>query len=272
MRGLIVAGGESRRMGRNKATIARPDGTLQIDHLIQLLGNLCDEILISTNDTSIAPAKMETIPDLNPGNGPLGALASYEARHPGAPVLLLGCDYFLMDAGTLEKLVCERDEKALATAYLNRIDGRAEPLCTIYEPEGIRRAVTALHQGEKCARGFLEKLQPHLVELENRAALDNQNTPEALDEAFTKITDGVSEKSVRVLYFAKLREARGLSEETVTTLANTTAGLYDELGFRHRFPLMLDSLRCARNGDFCGWGDRIQDGDEIVFIPPVAGG
>ena len=79
-------------------------------------------------------------------------------------------------------------------------------------------------------------------------------------------------KTVHVLYFAKLRESRGLDEEKVETLACTPAGLYEELRFRHRLPLEIDSLRAARNGDFCAWDELLSDGDEIVFIPPVAGG
>jgi molybdopterin converting factor subunit 1 len=79
-------------------------------------------------------------------------------------------------------------------------------------------------------------------------------------------------KTVRVRYFAILREQRGLDEETVSTGAATAAELYDELRLRHRFTLAADRLRVAINDEFQPWASLVGDGDKLVFIPPVAGG
>ncbi|MGB1128795.1 MAG: NTP transferase domain-containing protein [Haloferula sp.] len=272
MKILILAGGKSRRMGRDKATIERPDGTRQLDYLIALARTVSDEVMISTNDPAMVPDGLEPLPDLNPGDGPLGVLESFHRRFPDESVLLLGCDYFLMDEATLRDLIDQRDPGAPATAFPNRIDDRPEPLCAIFEPSGLEKAAEKLRAKDFCARHFLESLEPCRLELPNPVALDNANTPADLEESFAKLTEGVVEKTVRIVYFAKLREERGLDEESVTTLACTAAGLYDELSFRHRFPLDLEALRCARNGDFCDWNTRLQADDEIVFIPPVAGG
>jgi sulfur-carrier protein len=79
-------------------------------------------------------------------------------------------------------------------------------------------------------------------------------------------------KSVRVRYFAILREQRGLDEETVATRASTAADLYEELRALHRFTLSAERLRVAINDDFEPWSTKVRNGDAIVFIPPVAGG
>ncbi len=79
-------------------------------------------------------------------------------------------------------------------------------------------------------------------------------------------------KSVRVRYFAILREQRGLDEERITTEAATAAELYEELRKRHRFTLPADRLRVAINDAFEPWAAEVRDGDALVFIPPVAGG
>ncbi len=79
-------------------------------------------------------------------------------------------------------------------------------------------------------------------------------------------------KTVRVRYFAILREQRGVGEETVATGASTAAGLYEELRALHRFTLSAGSLRVAVNGDFAPWSAGFRDGDELAFLPPVAGG
>ena len=93
-----------------------------------------------------------------------------------------------------------------------------------------------------------------------------------LAEAFAKLEDGARPKAVQLLYFAKLREERKLGEERYDTLASTAGGLYEDLRFQHRLSLKPDSLRVAINGDFASWDSRIHENDEIVFIPPVAGG
>src|SRR5690606_38465176 len=94
--------------------------------------------------------------DAEPGAGPLAALAALEK----GPVLVLGCDLFLLDEATLRHLLDRRDPARAATCYANRIDGRPEPLCAIYESAGLARAKEALAAGERCARHFLESLDP----------------------------------------------------------------------------------------------------------------
>ncbi|GAA5484049.1 NTP transferase domain-containing protein [Haloferula sargassicola] len=272
MKSLILAGGRSRRMGRDKAGIERPDGIRQLDHLIALARSVTEDVVLSTNDPQLAPDGIPTLPDLHPGSGPLAALEAFHAAHPTEPVLLLGCDLFLLDAETVRHLIAGRDPSATATCFTNRIDGRPEPLCAIFEPGSLEHVADVVARQKLCARHFLEALDPAVLELPNPVALDNANTPADLDEAFAKLRHGASSKPVKILYFAKLREARGLDEESVETLACTAGGLYEELRFRHRLPLELDALRCAKNGDFCDWSTLIEPDDEIVFIPPVAGG
>lgn len=73
-------------------------------------------------------------------------------------------------------------------------------------------------------------------------------------------------------YYALLREQAGLQTETVQTTAGTPAALYAELAARHGFGLPASQLRVAVNSSFSDWECRLADGDEVVFIPPVAGG
>jgi sulfur-carrier protein len=77
---------------------------------------------------------------------------------------------------------------------------------------------------------------------------------------------------VTVKYFAILREQRGLAEERLSTAAPDAQTLYEELATAHAFTLPVDRLRAAINGEFVPWPAPIENGDELVFIPPVAGG
>ncbi len=75
-----------------------------------------------------------------------------------------------------------------------------------------------------------------------------------------------------IQYFAILREQRGVTRELLETSATTPAALYEELRARHGFTLPPDRIRAAINGDFAPPGSPLRDGDELTFIPPVAGG
>jgi len=83
--------------------------------------------------------------------------------------------------------------------------------------------------------------------------------------------------SVKVLYFAGLREALGIAREDV----ELAAGI-DSVGeLRNRLAARGDdwqplaatrNLRVAVNQTLCGFDAAVRDGDEVAFFPPVTGG
>ena len=78
--------------------------------------------------------------------------------------------------------------------------------------------------------------------------------------------------TVHIQYFAALREARGQSHEVVETGQRTIQALYNELRERHQFPLKNSQVKAALNGSYTSMQTELSDGDNLVFIPPVAGG
>mgnify|MGYP002262959880 CR=1 FL=1 len=54
--------------------------------------------------------------------------------------------------------------------------------------------------------------------------------------------------------------------------ARTPADLYAELAARHGFRLAQTQVKVAVNSTFADWNRALAEGDEVVFIPPVAGG
>jgi molybdopterin converting factor subunit 1 len=79
-------------------------------------------------------------------------------------------------------------------------------------------------------------------------------------------------KKIQVRYYAILREQAGKSEEALTTNAASPAALFDEIKARYPFTLGAQQLKVAINAEFREWHTPLQDGDSVVFIPPVAGG
>ena len=77
---------------------------------------------------------------------------------------------------------------------------------------------------------------------------------------------------ITVVYYAALREQRGLSQEAVETEAATAGALYEDLRARHGLRLAAEQLRAAVNDEFAAWDAPLAPGDTVVFIPPVAGG
>jgi molybdopterin synthase sulfur carrier subunit len=81
--------------------------------------------------------------------------------------------------------------------------------------------------------------------------------------------------SLRVLYFAGLREAVGLAEETVEIPdgVRTIGALADHLAGRHpAYALRRAHVRIARNEAFVKEDEPVASGDVVALIPPVAGG
>jgi molybdopterin converting factor subunit 1 len=77
---------------------------------------------------------------------------------------------------------------------------------------------------------------------------------------------------VTIAYYATLREQRGCSEEQVETAAQTAEDLYHEIANRHKLTSSMAQLRVAINDAYVSWDTALNEGDTVVFIPPVAGG
>jgi molybdopterin converting factor small subunit len=106
--------------------------------------------------------------------------------------------------------------------------------------------------------------------------LDNVNTPQEYGSATSRLSEAESaaaaSRQINVQYYALLREQAGRSSESLITTAATPRELYLELRGRYPFSLAPEMLRVAVNSEFGDWGQRLSEGDSVVFIPPVAGG
>ena len=79
-------------------------------------------------------------------------------------------------------------------------------------------------------------------------------------------------RTVHIQYFAVLREQAGRGSEAIQTVAADPEGLYEELRRLRGLSVPRSMLRVAVNEEFSDWQRPLEDGDRVVFIPPVAGG
>ena len=79
-------------------------------------------------------------------------------------------------------------------------------------------------------------------------------------------------KHVEVRWFAAYREATGVDFESVKTGALTAADLFVELRKRHSRLGSSRSALVAINDEMSDWQTALNEGDRVLFFPPVAGG
>ncbi|MGH8199209.1 MAG: NTP transferase domain-containing protein [Steroidobacteraceae bacterium] len=284
--GLVLAGGHSTRMQRDKATLEYA-GHSQLERAVELVTPLVERVFVSVRPDQAGDAlraRFAQIVDSGEVEGPIAGIIAAQSRHPHAAWLVLACDLPLLDQQTLAHLLRARRPEQQATAYRSSRDGLPEPLCAIYEPSS-REAIRAhVASGRDCPRKFLINADTRLIDQPEPGALDNVNTPQEYGSAAYRLrrsagsAPSASESSpgaalqINVQYYALLREQAGRSSESLVTTASTPRALYEELKGRYPFSLAAEMLRVAVNSEFGDWGQRLNDGDSVVFIPPVAGG
>jgi molybdopterin-guanine dinucleotide biosynthesis protein A len=271
IRGLILAGGFSRRMGRDKATIVIGGQTL-LQRTVNLLEALELPVIVSAraDQEFIIPGSIR-VDDPVPSIGPAGGLLAAMKAHPNTALLTLAVDLPRLGIQTLQQLIEQRHPSSHVTAFENPEDGRIDPLCTLYEPASNQLIQSAVEQGERSLRRILERTaHVRRVQPAFPAELIDLDTPDSVLNLETCPT--MSTLHVTIRYFAQLREQRGLTEETIRTDAVDANGLFLELTHRHEFTLPRESLKVAINDAFASWDSKLANGDTVVFLPPVAGG
>ncbi len=82
--------------------------------------------------------------------------------------------------------------------------------------------------------------------------------------------------NIRLRYFAHLREALGVAEESIETQARDVAGVRAQLMARGgAYAEVLApgrAVRCALNQQLCAWETPLVPDAEVAFFPPVTGG
>jgi molybdopterin-guanine dinucleotide biosynthesis protein A len=180
---VLLAGGESRRMGQDKATLlfhGKPLWQIQLDLLRKLKPT---EILVSArSDPPWRPSDMQLVSDDPPSRGPLSGLAASLARIRGTHLLALAIDMPFMSEKYLRSLC---DQIGSRSGVLPMIGGCAEPLAAIYPADAQVDLVAALSGVEFS----LQTLTNKLVEAGKLRALDVAKEEETLFWNLNEPTD-----------------------------------------------------------------------------------
>jgi len=129
--GAVLAGGRSRRFGRDKS-LALVAGRPLVERAVEALQEVVDDVVVVTSRELSPALEPLRISDEVPDAGPLGGLhaalrAAADRGRDG--VLLLACDMPLVTPALLEAVAKARDRAAIVAP--RRADG-IEPLCAAY--------------------------------------------------------------------------------------------------------------------------------------------
>jgi molybdopterin-guanine dinucleotide biosynthesis protein A len=178
--GLLLAGGRSTRMQRDKAALAY-DGETQLARAFRLLSAVVPDTFVSVRPDQAADplrARFPQILDRAVGAGPVAGILAAQATLPDHAWLVVAIDLPRLDGDTLRALLDSRVPSALATAYRSAHDGLPEPLCAIWEPASRGPLESFVAGGRNCPRKFLITHGAALLDLHAATALDNVNTPD----------------------------------------------------------------------------------------------
>ena len=270
LNGLLLAGGKSSRMGRDKASlVVGADGLTQARRAADLLGKFCERTFVSLRDGQTAPEGaqgLEVLVDSPLVQGPLSGILAAFQKDPEAAWLVLACDLPFISEQVLSHLNAHRksNDAPPFVAFASSNDGLPEPLCAVYEPSA--RAVLERHaaRGHFCPRHIMIEEKAELIALPEGAtdALTNLNTPQDLEEA--------GGFPIHLSWFGHLSELRGLRDETIRTKTVTAGALLHELSRRHA--LDFSTTRLAVNDEFAASDQPLRPGDKIALLPPFSGG
>lgn len=189
--GLLLAGGKSSRMGRDKASLVVAEGGLsQAGRALGLLRQFCPRTYLSLRDGQDIPVGAEgalVLRDEPDSQGPLAGLLAASRAEPEVAWLVLACDLPFVHAGLLARLVSvhERKPDLPFVACANRRDGAPEPLCAIYGPSAGPILARYAARGEFSPRRIMIEEKAVSLEVigEDVQALINVNNPQDLAAA-----------------------------------------------------------------------------------------
>ncbi|RYZ73795.1 MAG: cyclic pyranopterin monophosphate synthase MoaC [Proteobacteria bacterium] len=185
--GLVLTGGKSERMKRDKALI-NYHGQPHALYLFQLLEKHGVRTYLSAQAGQWNGTALENLPILadltsvsGATRGPIAGIVSAFEKHPEANWIVVACDLVHMDETVLQQLLSRYQSDSVVTCFTNDAEDFPEPLCAIYTPQAREIFAQALSQDIRCPVKVLKTLKPgrlNSARPPRGVDLSNINTPE----------------------------------------------------------------------------------------------
>ena len=135
LKGLVLAGGKSSRLGRDKVTVP-VSGVSLLSRTAHLAKRFCGEVYVSGRDPGPMQVSFPWLADDVPGMGPMGGILTGLDKL-GSTLLVLACDLPMLNETTLDRLLdahLRRPPSAVMTTFRQVETGYIESLVAVYEP------------------------------------------------------------------------------------------------------------------------------------------
>jgi molybdopterin-guanine dinucleotide biosynthesis protein A len=188
--GILLAGGESRRMGGVNKALLEVGGVPIVQRVVNILSKVLQKIIIVTNSPAdFAFLNLPMFSDLVPGKGSLGGLYTGLSACEGHSGFLVACDMPFLKVDVIRHMV---DLAHKADVIVPRIHDKLEPLHAIYSPACLPHIPELLHRSDLKISHLFDKVDVLEVPEQDLAVFDpdfqfiiNVNSPEDLQRART---------------------------------------------------------------------------------------
>jgi molybdenum cofactor guanylyltransferase len=181
--GLILAGGESSRMGSDKSLV-HFHGKPQREFLNELLLKFCKKVFLSCKPRTTYPDWMNTLVDQYEIKGPFNGILTALSSDPATAWLTVPVDMPNINEESISILLKERDAQKVATCFFDSDGTHPEPLFAIWEPKASELAVNFYRTGQSSPREFLMTHDVKVVKSPTPMLHVNVNSPEDLRKYF----------------------------------------------------------------------------------------
>lgn len=156
--GIVLAGGESRRMGKDKATI-QYHNMPQWQWTKELISPFCESVFLSSNSLEFGIKDDENFAN----NGPIGGILTVFSKNPESHFLVIGVDYPNLNMNTIKILVNVFKLTGRSVFYIHDETDRIEPLIGIYNNELLCHIQDQFVKGESSLSRIIQKSDACLV-------------------------------------------------------------------------------------------------------------
>lgn len=192
MFGLILAGGQSSRMGSPKSHLLY-NNSLQYTRVHELLKPLCEQVFVSTSRQNPQTFQLPCIFDSGEfeGHGPVSGILSAMLFYPEADWIMVACDYPYLKTEHLYPLLDFQGENNHIVVYKNTNSMRIEPLVGIYRHSAFKALFQCLKAGNDSLRKCIEQTEsaPSLPITET-SFLKSVDNPEEYALALQQLSQG----------------------------------------------------------------------------------
>ena len=162
--GIILSGGKSSRMGSDKGLLVLHEKPL-IQYAIEVLKELCDDIIICANKPGYDRFGFPVIKDVYPDLGPIGGIYTGLLNSDSGSNFVLSCDMPFINPHTVTFLLTKRD-KSLASIPIHG-QNIIEPLCALYSKAILPQLKTQIRNQDLKLMNLLKTINVNWVKMDS---------------------------------------------------------------------------------------------------------